>query len=104
MADLEGEAEGGAVAEAFFLGEGAVLEAAAGVGGVGHVEDEDWWVGGGGGVDGGGEGEELLGDVDGVAVDDADGGRGEFGAVGGVEGWWKFDEVAFFADVGARGE
>ena len=42
VADLEGEEEGATVAESFFLSERAVLEAAAGVVGVGHVEDQGW--------------------------------------------------------------
>jgi hypothetical protein len=95
---LEREGEGGAVAEGFFLREGAVLEAAAGVGCVGHVEDADWLCGKRR-VDG-------EGGIDCVGVEDVDWGWGEVwgevwrghGEVGGLV------EGPVGADVGAGGE
>lgn len=45
VAFLEAEGERGAVAERFFLRQGAAQPAAAGVVGVGHVEDADWFGG-----------------------------------------------------------
>lgn len=76
---LEREGQAATVAEAFFLREGAARPAAAGVVGVGHVEDAHWpWHRGAGDDAGGGcgGGEDLLGKrdsgIEGIGVEDAD--------------------------------
>lgn len=97
---LEREGQRGAIAECFFLGQGAVLPAAAGGVCVGHVEHAGVAVVGCCGV------VEGKGGVDGVGVDDFDPGCGEVGTVFPVE-TGRFSvpvDVSFVWHVGSRGQ